>query len=242
ALWSAIAAAMMLYYRYPRDSWVLPSENPGRAGALIFVNTLEFGGWAMVLATLGLLAAMRRALAFDAVASVLIGALFVISGVLLFSGGGMQPIMYAVFGIMFIASSRNSWREYVLSTPAASDLAEPSYDPHFAKRRAAAKVESRTGSLAGRLMQQSRERLGARPTRPEPPQPAAPRQPSPPVEPETPAPVVAPPITPSAPTEAPPTALEPDPDQAADEPTDEPPPDGFLAQFGRPEDPPDETR
>ncbi|MCP4250366.1 MAG: hypothetical protein GY778_25260 [bacterium] len=242
ALWSAIAAALMLYFRYPRGSWILPSENPGRAGGLIFINTLEFGGWAMVLTTLGLLAAVRRALAFDAIASGLIGVLFVISGILLFSGGGIQPILYGVFGLMFIGSGRNSWREYVLLAPAASDLAEPSYDPHFAERHAAAQAESPTGSLAGRLMQQSRERLSAKPIDQPPPQPAAPTQSSPPVAPEPPPPVVVPSIQAPTPAPTPPTKPEPHADHTKEEPADEPTPDGFLAQFAQPEDPPDETR
>jgi len=239
ALWPGIAAALMLGFTYSSGGWAPGSIQT--VGQHVFVYTLKFGGWTMAAAALWLLTGMRPALAFDAVAAVIIGVLFVLSGVLMFSSGGMQPIIDVIFGAMFIGSGRQNWRQYVLLGPAAGPGQErrspDGYDPQFGQRYAAAQQESPSDSLAGRLMQRSRD------------QSDAPAEPAPPSETPATSPTgAAPALEPYPPTPDPPHVVPPEPppvpgpqiDQA-DPADDGSTPDGFLAQFAEKKDPPDES-
>jgi len=234
ALWPAIAAALMLYFAYSGGGWIVRGEGAFRIGGQLFVHTLEIGGWAMAAAALWLLAGMRPALFFDAVAVVIIGALLIVSGGLMISGGGLQPILNIIFGVMFIGSGRQNWREYRLLSGDRADRAADEYDPDFEQRYAAAQDEQAGGSLPGRLMQRSRDRA------------QTPAESVPPTEPATAGPAVVSPLpsppTPQTPPDPAPEPRQPPapksaPSQAANE---QPAPDGFLAQFADDKDPPDE--
>jgi hypothetical protein len=117
ALWAGIAAAIMLWYYYPRVSWTLPEDNPQRIGGQVLLFTLLYGGWAMVVSTVFLLTGAVQALLVDAVAAALSGGLLVVSGLLLFAGGGMQPLLYVIIGALFVHSGLNAWREFRTLSP-----------------------------------------------------------------------------------------------------------------------------
>ena len=249
AVWPAIAAALMLYFAYPLDNWVLPTGQLARIGSQTFIYTLAVGGWAMAAAGLWLLSGMRQALAFDALASVVIGVLLVASGGLLLSGGGLQPILNVVFGVMFIGSGRQNWREYLLLSGGKVGSSSGNYDPHFERRYAEVQPEPPEGSLAGRLMQQRTRSLADGPAETAPPaeastagaSPAAPSPQPPATESAPPSPRPSPPPQPQldAPSEPlPPTAPDP---ASGDTSAEQPATDGFLAQFAENESPPEES-
>ena len=211
AIWSAVAAGLMLYYTYSGGGW--DKSKIESISVWMFVLTLELGGWAMALSTLLLLTGIRPALAFDAVASAVIGLFLLASGLLMFSLGGLQPVLNVVFGVIFIGAGRRSWQEHQLLR--APSRIEPEWrqavaSPTGQDARAEQAPDAPTDSLASRL----RQRTQQAPQEPPPPSPPVPES-APPPAPEPPPPAPEPPSEPTADTTS-----------KAD-----PAPDGFLAQF-----------
>ncbi|MCH7527422.1 MAG: hypothetical protein IID39_08300 [Planctomycetes bacterium] len=123
---AAIAAALMLYYGFGGGEWIYPEEGFARAGGYVFVFTLKIGGLAMLASALGSALGTLHALVFDAVCSILIGALFILGSLLMLLGGsmGFNLILYAMFGVMFItAGLRNgrNWAEMASARSAGAD-------------------------------------------------------------------------------------------------------------------------
>ncbi|MHC4092241.1 MAG: hypothetical protein ACYSVY_18545 [Planctomycetota bacterium] len=233
ALWAGIAAVLMLYFGY-RTAFFSSSESE-RIAALILEYTLKVGGWGMAVSAAWLLTGMPRALLADAVASVAIGVCFVAGGLLyLFPSMSLVGILYPVFGIMFIGSGRNNWREYAALAPSTATEQTDRYDPQFEQRYAQAQETQPEGSLAGRLMQRTRDREHPAEESSPPPAPAATE--SAPFSPPLPSPVPQPDPDASQPGSSP--APEPASSEAADQ---EATPNGFLAHFAEKKDKPGES-
>ena len=103
AVWSAIAAGLLLYFGKSVD-WELVSTGGAVIGPLIM-----FSGYLMIASTVLLLSGVPFALAFDGVASMLIGLVLAISGgVLLMQGIAAQGMINMVVGFVFASSGWNN--------------------------------------------------------------------------------------------------------------------------------------
>ena len=182
AVWAGIGAALLLYFGYTYI-FFSSDEPAARIGTVILQNTLQLGGWALVVATVGLAVGMRQALIYDAVVTALIGLCFVTGGVLwLVAGVGFQGLLYVVFGVVFVSAGRNSWREYAWVSAAAAVPSVAGGESAVWTPEEAAPPSPPTGSLAGRLMERTRGAAEApppseSPSAPEAPEPAAPAPP-----------------------------------------------------------------
>jgi len=101
---AAIAAVLMCYFGFqvllkPEGTDLFARSN------WIFYHTLRIG-WCWL--------GMGAALAVDAVVSILIGVLLILSGggMLIDGGAGINTILVIVFGMMFFSSGRYNWRTY----------------------------------------------------------------------------------------------------------------------------------
>ena len=227
ALSAAIAAALMIVFGF----YYL--GKPTGAGlfslsALAFYYTLRIGGIAMAAIAVGSLAGFRPVLLVDAVVSIAIGVLFVLTGVGMLVGGGgaFQTILSVVFGGMFISAGVRNWRDYFL-LPAVRDRPLAGIDTSSSRDSSHGDAATRAAPPVSSLGSQLRERMAS---------PADSRPPLPP------APASATSVTSD---HAPPPNDKNIP--AADEqtPTGEsceqetgPSPDGFLASFADKEPPP----
>lgn len=107
---AAIAAAFMLYFGFlrlasPTGSGIFEQSN------WIFYHTLRIGGVVMAVIALLSLAGVVINLAIDAVASLLIGMLFILTGGGMLLGGGdpIQTVINVFVGMMFLSSARGNW-------------------------------------------------------------------------------------------------------------------------------------
>ncbi len=115
AAWVGPAALLMLYFGVygglepdPSASWATRLE----VGSWGVYYTMRIGGGIMLLSALFCLTGSRRALLFDAFASVCIGLALVVSGALLGFDTGMLFLLLIFFGAIFIHSGYRSWRQY----------------------------------------------------------------------------------------------------------------------------------
>ena len=238
--WSAaIAAALMILFGFyylgkPTGTGLFPLS------ALGFYYTLRIGGIAMAVIAVGSFAGFRPVLLVDAVVSVAIGVLLILTGVGMLVGGGdaFQTILSVVFGGMFFSAGVRNWRDYFLLAP-ARDHSFTAIETGSGKDPAHREAATRTAPPVSSLGSQLRERMAS---------PRDSRPPSPPAA--SISPVAEPPVTPASATSVS-SGTAPPPNHteapAADEqiPAGEsreqetgPSPDGFLASFADEEPPP----
>lgn len=110
---AAIAAVFMLYFGFERLSEPTITDLFSKAN-WVFYHTVRIGGVAMAAIAVWSWIGHTSALIVDAVVSIVIGALFALTGVcMLIDGGGMfQTILNGVFGWMFYAAGVNNWSTY----------------------------------------------------------------------------------------------------------------------------------
>ncbi len=110
---AAIAAALMIYFGFFRLLEPSGSDLFQRAG-WIFYHTLRIGGIVMGLVGDWSLLGHRPVLLVDAVASVVIGVLLILTGAAMGIDGGdlLQTVFMIVFGIMFISAGVRNARTY----------------------------------------------------------------------------------------------------------------------------------
>ena len=233
---AAIAAALMIYFGYFQLSRPVGTDLFHQAG-LVFYYTLRLGGLAMAGIALWSMMGQRSVLIVDAVVSIAIGVLFVLTGLAMWlDGGGMfQTILNAVFGAMFISAGARNWRDYSLwAIPSDRPV---SFGVEDAEARQLHEVH-RTPlpppgtSMAGELRRR-RAQTGDATRMTSPPTPST-TTPS-----LTPAPssvIPEPPGPSQAPIPEPPTHETADEQESAETP---PPDGGFLAAFAD-DDPPEE--
>ncbi len=115
AVWVGPAALLMLYFGVYRGLGADPLEGWAtrlKVGSWVVYYTMRIGGGMMLLSALFCLTGSRRALLFDAFASVCIGLALAVSGVLLGFDTGMRFLLLIFFGVLFIHSGYRSWRQY----------------------------------------------------------------------------------------------------------------------------------
>ncbi len=110
---AAIAAALMIYFGFFRLLEPSGSDLFQRAG-WVFYHTLRVGGIVMGLVAVWSLLGHRPVLLVDAVASVVNGALLILTGAGMGIDGGdlLQTAFMIVFGIMFISAGVRNGRTY----------------------------------------------------------------------------------------------------------------------------------
>lgn len=237
--WSAaIAAALMILFGFyylgkPTGTGLFPLS------ALGFYYALRIGGIAMAAIAVGSFVGFRPVLLVDAVVSVAIGVLFVLTGVGMLLGGGdaFQTILSVVFGAMFFSAGVRNWRDYFLLAP-ASDRPFTTIETGSGRDPAHREAATRTAPPASSLGSQLRERM------------ASSRESRPPSPPEaSTSPVGEPPAVPASATTVSSDTMPP-PNHTETPATDEqattgeshgreapPPADGFLASFADEEPP-----
>lgn len=220
ALSAAIAAALMILFGF----YYL--AKPTGAGlfslsALAFYYTLRIGGIAMAAIAVGSFVGFRPVLLVDAVVSVAIGVLLVLSGIgmLLGGGGAFQTILSVVFGGMFFSAGVRSWRDYFLLAP-VRDHPLTVIDTSSSRDSTHGDAATRAAPPVSSLGSQLRERM-AIPADSCPPLPPAPASATS-VSSET--------APPPSNTEAPATDEQTPTGESCGQETG-PSPDGFLASF-----------
>lgn len=110
---AAIAAALMLYFGFVYLQEPTGTDLFNWAG-WIFYHTLRIGGIIMAILAGWSLIGQPIVMAIDALVSVVIGAIFMLTGLAMFvdDGGMFQPLLNVVFGWTFISAGRNNWSTY----------------------------------------------------------------------------------------------------------------------------------
>ena len=161
-MWAGVAALLLCYYGF------FAGFIPLTPAAKLMVYTVRFGGVAMVVSVVGLQTGWVVALAYDGIASMLIGAGLAISGAMWLSGGGdFQGMLNIVFGVMFAASGWRNWTTFNNLRAAAATPSQPLHPPGGARgsvhgdAQAGATGDAHVGtppapgdSLAGRIRRQ----------------------------------------------------------------------------------------
>lgn len=128
---AAIGAAFLLYFGFFHFTEPTGTELFDRA-SWVFYHTLRVGGLAMAAVAVWSLLGQPTTLAIDAVVTVAIGALLILTGLgMALDGGAMvQTIINVVCGGMFISSGVRNWRDYRLfsATKTSNDPAIPPRD------------------------------------------------------------------------------------------------------------------
>ncbi len=227
ALSAAVAAALMILFGFyylgkPTGTGLFPLS------ALGFYYTLRIGGIAMAAIAVGSFVGFRPVLLVDAIVSVAIGVLFVLTGIgmLLGGGGAFQTILSIVFGGMFFSAGVRNWRDYFLLAP-VRDRSFTAIDTISGRDSTHGDAATRAAPPVSSLGSQLRERMAS---------PADSRPPSPP------APASATSVTsdhaPPPNDKNAPAADEQTPTGESPEQETGPSPDGFLASFADEEPPP----
>ena len=157
ALSAAIAAILLSYYGF---SVLAEPTGTGafERAALVFYHTLRIGGVMMALIAVLSIVGVRVALLLDAIASVGIGMLFAVTGIVMFADGGtgLQPLLNVLFGAMFVSSGVRNGRHFrrlrsdAEQSPRSPDSHRETYpSPAVSKPTG----DSSTASLAGHLRQ-----------------------------------------------------------------------------------------
>ncbi len=123
---AAIGAAFLLFFGFLRLTEPTGTDLFSRAN-WVFYYTLRFGGLAMGAVAAWSLLGKSITLAVDAVVSVAIGALIVLSGLGMAVDGGpmIQTIINFVCGSMFISSGVRNWRDYRLLAVTSASIPTP---------------------------------------------------------------------------------------------------------------------
>lgn len=110
---AAIAAVLMLYFGFKYLQEPTGTDLFSWA-AWIFFHTLRIGGITMAILAAWSLIGQPIVMAVDAFVSIIIGVIFMLTGIAMFmDGGGMfQPLLNVVFGWTFISAGRNNWSTY----------------------------------------------------------------------------------------------------------------------------------
>jgi len=110
---AAIGALLLLYFGFLHLAEPTGTDVFGRA-SWVFYHTLRLGGLAMGVVALWCVLGQSVALVVDAVITVLIGVLLILTGLAMAVDGGdmIQTIINVVCGGMFISSGVRNWRDY----------------------------------------------------------------------------------------------------------------------------------
>lgn len=158
---AAIAAAFMLYFGFlrlaaPTGSGIFEQSN------WIFYHTLRIGGVVMALIALLSMAGVVMNLAIDAVASLVIGVLFVLTGGGMLLGGGapIQTVINVFVGMMFLSSARGNWSYWQFVQKSCASASGPTADSIGEARPLTGESPIAPGepSLPERVAQQRAER------------------------------------------------------------------------------------
>jgi len=115
-----LAAALLLFFGFYYLARPSGSDLFSIA-ALVFFYTLRIGGIAMAVVALWSLSGHGAALFVDAIVSVVIGLLLVLTGLGLLTGGDLlQTVLNVVIGGMFISAGRRSGRDWLALARTAS--------------------------------------------------------------------------------------------------------------------------
>jgi hypothetical protein len=111
---AALGAALMIFFGFFYVSEPSRTDLFGKA-AFVFIWTLRMGGVLTAVVTLWLATGHRPALFVDAVLAVVIGLLFIGTGLVMLIDGGhwVQSLINLVFGSGFISAGLHSWRNFV---------------------------------------------------------------------------------------------------------------------------------
>jgi len=146
---AAIGAAFLLFFGFFQLTEPTGTDLFGRAN-WVFYYTLRLGGLAMAAVAAWSLLGQSITLAVDAVVTVAIGALLILTGLgMAVDGGAMgQTIINVVCGGMFISSGVRNWRDYRLfsATKTSNDPAIPTRDLDAFDRRPHASPDVRRKS------------------------------------------------------------------------------------------------
>jgi hypothetical protein len=121
---AAIGAAFLLYFGFLHLAEPTGSDLFNRANS-VFYHTLRFGGLAMAAVALWSMLGQGITLAVDAVITVVIGGLLILTGLATAVDGGdmMQTIINVVCGGMFISSGLHNWKDYRFLSPRTASRA-----------------------------------------------------------------------------------------------------------------------
>jgi len=153
-MWAGIAALLLCYYGF------FAGMVPLSAAADVLLYTAKIGGVAMVISVIVLQTGKPFALAYDGVASLLIGGALVVSGILwLTGGGGFQGFLNIIFGAMFASSGWRNWNVWMQIRSTAMPQARPihestsslSIEPPQPSPRPIDRPQPPSDSLAGRI-------------------------------------------------------------------------------------------
>ena len=163
---ATVGAALLMYFGFVALAEPTGSDLFSK-GALVFYHTLRIGGVAMAVLAVWSLVGHKTALLADALVSVPIGGLFILSGAMMIADGGalFQSAINFVCGFMFIGAGTRNWRDYAALSGEAHTTRDPNaYDPRFEERYAEVRDEPPGDSLASRLRDRAAE-----PAEPTPP-------------------------------------------------------------------------
>lgn len=121
---AAIGTAFLVYFGFFAVAEPTGTDLYHRA-AWAFYHTLRLGGLAMGAVALWSMLGQPMTLVVDAVVTVLIGVLLILTGLAMAVDGGamIQTIINLVCGGMFISSGARNWRDYQFyAAPRASDV------------------------------------------------------------------------------------------------------------------------
>ena len=129
---AALAGALLIFFGFFYVAQPMGTDLHGKAAA-VFFHTLRFGGLAMIAVAVWLSLGHLLALIVDAAVSVLIGVLFVVTGVVMIIDGGglLQTLINVVCGTMFMATGlqyRSEYRQLTRLYRGAEDLREEDVD------------------------------------------------------------------------------------------------------------------
>ena len=118
---AAIGAVFLLYFGFGRLAKPTGAELFDRA-SWVFYHTLRMGGPAMAAVAFWSLLGQPVTLAVDAVVTLLIGALLILTGLAMAIGGGdtVQTMINVICGGMFITSGQRNGKAYRLLTTATA--------------------------------------------------------------------------------------------------------------------------
>ena len=122
--------------------------------ALVFYHTLRFGGLAMAAVAVWSSLGHPLALFFDAVVSCLIGAILILSGVLMAIGGGslLPTLLMIVCGALFVSAGLRNGRDFLQFPIVAKEKRDEQADRQPTAERLADETSS---SLPGELLKRS---------------------------------------------------------------------------------------
>lgn len=226
---SGIAAALMLWYGFIGGGFIVPDKGGIYVAACkAFIFTVRAGGVVMATITLSALLGLRFTPAVEAVASAIIGAVFVLSGAVQVLHADMMALFYVIFGAMFLHSARSSWQrfQWIRESGSQGELPEWQDYPPVPPGRSVA------SDLIERMRGPARAESVPRPARPPTPAPAATTGPIPTgAHPDR---ATTPPAQESKPGN-PPGTKPVHPKPKAPDPSP-PPPGGFLAALAKEDD------